>query len=611
MADEIPELPPTIAQLPFFASGRFPKPDLLGRCEGDRIVKTSGRELIERVREIGIGLQSLGLAPGDRVVLLAESRPEWLIADFAVLASGGVTVPVYPTLAADQIRFITRDSGASIAIVSTDVQLEKLLSVASDLPDLRTVVIMQPGAGRQTNGAGTPPMHTIDQVAELGHKALRDGWGVAREFHERAKRVRPSDLATIVYTSGTTGEPKGVMLTHANLLANVSAVVELFHVDEDDVALSFLPLCHGFERLVAYVYVSRGVTTVFAEALETVAANIAMVRPTLMTGVPRVYEKLHARIMAAGSQGSAIERAVFKWACGVADARGRAQARESAPSPWLRLKTRLADRLVFAKIRAKLGGRFRFAVSGSAPLGDTLGRFFFGIGLPLIEGYGLTETSPVLTAVPVNAIRFGTVGPPLSNVEIKIADDGEILARGPNIMPGYWHRPDDTAAVLKDGWFYTGDIGQLDERGYLRITDRKKELICTSGGKKIAPQPIETELRRHPLIAEAVLLGESRHFPTALIVPEFGALATQLGVARPAGEAATAALLERPDVRALYDAAVAEVNATHAQFERIKKFHLLRRELTLEAGELTPTLKVKRRVIDARYKAEIEAMYRD
>jgi long-chain acyl-CoA synthetase len=450
----------------------------------------------------------------------------------------------------------------------------------------------------------------MSDIAERGHQAIRAGWGIAKDFQERAKKVRPEDLATIIYTSGTTGEPKGVMLTHANLVANLDGVVKVFKVDESDVALSFLPLCHGFERMVAYIYMSRGVSMIFAEALETVARDIKTVRPTVMTGVPRVYEKLYARIQTTGREGSAVKRAIFRWANRVAERRGDALVGNSKMSAWLALQASLADRLVFHKIRAAIGGRLRFAVSGSAPLGDALGRWFMGVGIPLIEGYGLTETSPVLTVMPLDAIRFGTVGPPLPNVEIKIAPDGEVLARGPNVMGGYYNRPADTASAIQNGWFYTGDIGQLDDRGYLRITDRKKELLVTSGGKKIAPQPIETALRKQPLVAEAVLIGDKRHFPTVLIVPDFAALAAKLGAAKPADPAAAAQLAARPDARAHYEQAIAAVNEKLAQFERIKKFTILPRELTLDAGDLTPTLKVKRRVIDVKFKDEIEAMYR-
>jgi long-chain acyl-CoA synthetase len=617
--DEIPTRPPTIAQLPFFASGRYPKPDLLGRCEGDGVVLTSGRELLERVREIGLGLQSIGLNTGDRVILLAESRPEWLLVDFAIVASGGVTVPVYPSQSAEQVAFIVRDSGATVAVVSTREQLDKLRARADSLPDLRHVVVTQLArealTGLPATASMLPPsppawkIDTLDEIAERGHQALRDGWGVAREFQVRAKSIRPGDLATIVYTSGTTGEPKGVMLTHGNLVANIEGLIERFEVGQDDVGLSFLPLCHGFERMIAYVYMTTGMSMMFAESLETVARDIQRVRPTIMTGVPRVYEKLHERIAGKAHETGGLTHRAFNWASRVALARADIIAADRKPSPWLAAQVALADRLVFRKIREGLGGRFRFAVSGGAPLGDAIERWFLGIGLPLIEGYGLTETSPVLTAMPLHGMRFGTVGPALRNVEIRIADDGEVLARGPNVMTAYFHRPEATAAAFKDGWFCTGDIGQLDDQGYLRITDRKKELIVTSGGKKIAPQPIETELRHHPLIAEAVLIGDKRRFPAVLIVPHFATLSAQLGVPRPADDVATAVLLARPETQALFLDAIETVNARLAQFERVKAFRLLPREFTQDTGELTPTLKVKRRVINDKYKSEIESMY--
>jgi long-chain acyl-CoA synthetase len=447
------------------------------------------------------------------------------------------------------------------------------------------------------------------EIAEMGHRAIQQGWGIGREFHDRAKRVTRGDLATIVYTSGTTADPKGVMLTHGNLVSNLEGVVQVFHVDESDTALSFLPLCHTFERMVAYIYLSRGVSMIFAESLETVARDIKRVRPTVMTGVPRVYEKLYARIQQTGREGSAVKRTIFRWASRVAEKRGDALVNRGSLPLLLGLQAKLADRLVFHKIRDGVGGRLRFAVSGSAPLGDTLGRWFLGVGIPLIEGYGLTETSPVLTVMPLEAIRFGTVGPALPNVEIKIAPDGEILARGPNVMTGYYRKPEETAAVLQDGWFATGDIGTLDDRGYLKITDRKKELLVTSGGKKIPPAPIEADIRAHSLVAEVVLIGDKRHFPAALIVPEFAALSKALGVPKPASEAEQAALVARPEVSALYARVIDGVNEKLAQYQRIKKFHVLSRELTQAAGELTPTLKVKRRVIDERYRSEIDAMY--
>lgn len=612
MNEQAAAIPATIAELPFFASGRFPKPDLLGRCDNGRVVKISGRELIERVRELGLGLQTLGLQAGDRVALLAESSPDWLLVDFAVLTGGGVTVPIYPTLSAEQVGFILRDSGAIAVVVSTPVQLDKVLAVASTLPALQQVITTQVDDDALARAQAAVPalaFETLRGLAARGHQAIRQGWGVGREFHDRAKRVAPDDLATIIYTSGTTADPKGVMLTHRNLVANLTAITSIFDLTDEDVALSFLPLCHGFERMVAYVYLANGVSMVFAESIDTVASDLKVVRPTVMTGVPRVYEKLQARVAATAAEAGGLKAKVFQWASGVASARGARIGEGRAPSPWLALQIRLADRLVFSKIREGVGGRMRFAVSGSAPLGASVAQWFYGIGLPIVEGYGLTETAPVLTVTPRDAPRFGRVGRPLPNVELRVSEDGEILARGDNVMRGYFNRESETAAVMTDGWFRTGDIGDIDTDGYLRITDRKKEILVTSGGKKIAPQPIENALRADPLVAEAVVVGDARHFPAALLVPDVAALAARLGVPRPGEEAALRALLDRPDVRSLFDAVVERVNAPLAQFERLKKFHLLSRELTLSAGELTPTLKVKRRVIELRYAREIETLY--
>jgi len=610
-SDEVGALPPTIARLPFFVSGRFPKADLLGRCEGDRIVPTSGRELIERVRDIGLGLQDLGMEPGHRVALLSESRPDWLFVDFAVLASGAVTVPIYPTLATDQVAYILRDSEATMVVVSTAVQLSKVIGSEAALPALKVVIATQLTESELTAAKGAATslrVMTLAEVAERGNQVIRQGWGLAKAFQDKARQVRPGDLATIIYTSGTTGEPKGVMLTHANLASNVAGLTAMFNVNESDTALSFLPLCHGFERIVAYSYLSQGVSMIFAESIDTIGRNLQLVRPTLMSGVPRVYEKLRAKVTATASAGGGAKKAIFEWASRLAEKRG-AIVSAGRLSPWLAMQVVLADRLVYRKIREGIGGRLRFAFSGSAPLGERLGRWFLGLGIPIFEGYGLTETSPVLTVNPLGRMRLGTVGLPLPGVELRVADDGEILARGPNVMQGYLHRPDDTKAAIRDGWFHTGDIGEIDSDGYLKITDRKKELLCTSGGKKIAPQPIESALRSHALISEAVLVGDNRHFLAALVVPDFAALWATLGVPRPSDAKAARALLDRADVRALYTEAVEAVNARLAQFERIKKFHLLSQELTQEAGELTPTLKVKRRVIEAKYRAEIDALY--
>ena len=601
-----PDVPDTIAELPFFVSGRYPKPDLLGRCHAGGVTPISGRELIERVRDLSLGLRAVGMAAGDRVVLLAESRPEWLLTDFAILTAGAITVPIYPTLSAEQIAFIIRDCEARIAIVSTADQLQKVLSVTAILPSLITVLVMD---APEIAPEATVPVHALADVAVRGHQQIVDGWGVARGFHDDAKRVAPADPATIIYTSGTTGQPKGVQLTHGNLVANLRDVLQVFDLDETDVALSFLPLCHSFERMVAYLYLSYGVSMIFAESIETIPRDLKVVRPTVITGVPRVFEKLHARVLATGQSHGGLKRLIFTRALAIADARGAALPEGGHLSLAMRVQSSLAERLVFAKVREGVGGRLRFAVSGSAPLRADVSRFFYGIGVPILEGYGLTETSPVLSVNPLKAVRIGTVGPPLASVQIRIADDGEILARGPNVMSGYFRRPRESAEALRDGWFHTGDIGTFDPAGYLRITDRKKELIVTSGGKKIAPQPIEAGLRAHELVAEAVLVGEQRHFPAALLIPDFGRLSARLGVSG-AELRTTPSLLDRADVQRLYQQAVDAVNQELAQFERIKRFALLAREFTIEAGELTPTLKVRRQVIETRYRDVIEGMYK-
>ena len=595
----------TLADLPFHVMGRFQKPLMLGRCRGSDVDAISSKELFERVRDLSLGVVALGLGRGDRLAIMAESRPEWVLTDLAVLAAGAVLVPIYPTLSAAQARYILQDCGARMIVVSTSAQLEKIQEVRADLPSLETVIVMDPIAGDEGGG-----LLRFDEVARRGHARMVAQWGAAREFRDRAREVQPQDLATIIYTSGTTGQPKGVMLTHANLVANLVAGAEALDVHQDDTGVSFLPLSHAFERMVSYIYLFCGVSLVFAETLETIARDVAAVRPTIITGVPRVYEKIHARVLEKGQSGSPVKRTLFRWAVGVAMARGHLRLRGSQPGPLLAAQAALADRLVFARIRAGVGGRLRYLVSGSAPLSVSIAEFFHGVGLPIIEGYGLTETAPILTVNPASAPRAGTVGPAVRGVELRIAADGEILARGPNIMAGYYNQPDATAEVIKDGWFHTGDIGRLDAEGYASITDRKKDLLVTSGGKKIAPQPLENALKQSPLVAEAVVLGDRRRYASALIVPEFAALERQVGTAvQPA--ASRAELVSRSDVLALYQEVVDAINRDLAQYERIKRIAVLPREFSLDRGELTPSLKVKRKVIEELWREEIEALYRE
>jgi long-chain acyl-CoA synthetase len=592
----------TIADLPFHIMGRFQKPLLIGRSKGGTVEGMSSKEAFERVRDLSLGLSAIGMSRGDRVAVISESRPEWILTDLAVLAGGGVTAPIYPTLSASQSRYILQDCGARIVVVSTRVQLEKIQEVRHQLPSIEALVVMEPGE------ASFPSVLTFDQLAERGHARMVSEWGAGREFRDAARQVRPADLATIIYTSGTTGEPKGVMLSHGSLVANMYAGADALEVHQDDVALSFLPLSHAFERMVSYIYLLRGVTVVFAESFETIGRDVSAVRPTLFTGVPRVYEKIHARILEKGQAGSAAKAALFRWAIGVGSARGRAMLRGRQPSPLIALQAALADRLVFSKIRQGVGGRLRYVVSGSAPLPVPVAEFFFGIGLPIIEGYGLTETAPILTVNPPAAPRAGTVGKAVTGVDLRIAADGEILARGPNLMTGYYNKPDATADAIKDGWFHTGDIGTLDAQGYLAITDRKKDLLVTSGGKKIAPQPIENLLKLSPLVAEAVVLGDRQKYATALLIPEFGALERRLkDLGRPPAD--RAALVARPDVLALYQEIVDSLNRDLSQFERIKRIAILPREFSIESGDLTPSLKVKRKVVEEKWRETILALY--
>jgi long-chain acyl-CoA synthetase len=598
----------TIAELPFHMMGRFPKPVTIGRCQVDGILELSSKEVFERIRDLSLGFRALGISAGDRVAIISESRPEWLLCDLAVLTAGAVTVPIYPTLSASQARYILQDSGARLAVVSTRLQLEKMQEVRHLLPMLEAVVSMDAAAASGAPASASAP--ALEDVERRGHARMTGEWGAAREFRDIARAVSANDLATIIYTSGTTGEPKGVMLTHANLVANMRAASAALEISQDDVALSFLPLSHAFERMVSYVYLFSGVTIVFAESFDTVGRDMARVRPTVLTGVPRVYEKLQARIVDTAQAAGGAKAAVFRWAVNAGLVRAKAVLRGRRPGPITSLKTVIGDRLVFSAIREKFGGRLRFVASGSAPLTGNVMEFFHAVGIPIIEGYGLTETAPILTFNPLHALRVGTVGRAIPGVELRIADDGEILARGPNVMRGYFNKPEATAEALKDGWFHTGDIGQIDAEGYLSITDRKKDLLVTSGGKKIAPQPIEGVLKRSPIVGEAVLLGDRRKYAAVLIVPEFAALERRLkDLGRPPGSRAE--LVARPDVVALYQEIVDALNRDLSQFERIKRIALLPSEFSVESGELTPTLKVKRKVVEQRWHEQIEALYHE
>jgi long-chain acyl-CoA synthetase len=564
-----------------------------------RWTELSYRALAEQVQAASVGLRELGLGDGDRVAILSENRPEWAIADYACLAARCTDVPIYPTLPARQAEYILRDAGAAALLVSSAAQLEKILPLRDRLPALRQVVVFDPG----DQPAG---VLGFDQLLECGRSAL------ARhpDWRAHALGARPDDLATLIYTSGTTGDPKGVMLTHGNIASNVTTCVDMFDFRVGDECLSFLPLSHIFERMFGhYSMFHAGVIINYAGGIDTVPADMQDLRPTMMASVPRLYEKIFARVLDSVRASSPLRRKIFAWARMIGEEWVDRSLAGAPISAGLALERRLADRLVFAKLRARTGGRIRFFISGGAPLAPEIAKFFFAAGMPILEGYGLTETSPVMAVNVFGQTKLGTVGRPIPGVEVRIAPDGEIVTRGPNVMHGYYGKPEATAeAVDPDGWFHTGDIGVLDAEGYLKITDRKKDLIVTAGGKNIAPQPIENLAKSSKYVSNAVMLGDRRPFPIMLIVPQADPLkawCARHGVAedevdRMLSVAQVQAKLEREVRRTLRDL---------AQFEMPKKFLFLARDFSVEGGELTPTLKVRRRVVEERHRAAIEALY--
>ena len=593
--------PGTLNQLFFDAVAKFNRPDALQVKTGGVYKPISHREAADRVRHAARGLSSLGVHRGDRVAILSENRPEWAIADFACLTGGMTDVPIYPTLPADQIAYILKDSGAIAIFVSNKAQAEKIRGIRGQCPALRSIISFDeiPGLANMS-------------IAELEKRGTQgENKETVTTYQEGALTTRPDDLATIIYTSGTTGEPKGVMLTHDNIFSNVAATRTKIPFGGDDTALSFLPLSHIFERMGGhYLMFATGTSIAYAESIDTVPVNLQEVRPTIVLSVPRLYEKMYARILETALTGGFLKRKIFFWARGVAERWANEKLAGREPGGMLARQYAIAQKLVFSKLKARTGGRLRYFVSGGAPLSPEINKFFYAAGLVILEGYGLTETSPVIAVNTPEDFRIGTVGKPIDGVEIKIALDGEILTRGPHVMKGYYNKPEATReAINPDGWFHTGDIGVLRE-SFLAITDRKKDIIVTAGGKNIAPQPLENKVKTNKYVAQAVMLGDKRKFPSMLIVPNFDQL-EKWAMKRNIIWTDRAQLLRMPTIQAKMEKEVNKELAGAAHFEIPKKIGLLEHDFSIERGELTPTQKVKRRVIDKQYKQLIDSLYEE
>jgi long-chain acyl-CoA synthetase len=578
---------------------RFPSPRVQNYRTSAGWQAISSEELLRRIAGIAKALTELGVVSGDRVGVFAPNCPEWHVADFAIQGIGGVTVPVYFHESVDRITYILKDSGARVVFTSGEEQARKMAECRPNLPELEQVISVAPPADLHSEILRYDALIASTSDAEIA------------DYRRRAAEVTPQQLATIIYTSGTTGEPKGVMLSHANLSSNALDGAAGYEMSPSDVGLSFLPLAHVYERTMDYSFFFHGVPIAYVEQMETVQQALLEVRPTVMGAVPRFYEKIYANVIEQGHQATGMKRKIFDWAIRVAARAVPWKAYGKSASAGLKFEWGVADKIVYSKIRAGLGGRIRILTAGGAPLAPELAEFFWSVGLPVFQGYGLTETSPIVTANSPRSNEIGTVGPPIPDVQVRIAEDGEILVKGPCVMQGYYHKPDATREVLAaDGWFATGDIGRLDSEGYLIITDRKKELLKTAGGKFVAPAPIENLLKTSPYITNAMVVGDKHKFVSVLIVPNF---ATIGAAARDAGrEAMTPGqMVSDTWVRDLVAHEIERLTPTLAQYEKPKRFALLEKDFTYADGALTYTLKLKRRVIEQRYQDIIARIYAD
>lgn len=560
--------------------------------------------LYERVLMAARGLGKAGIKPGDRVAILSENRAGWTISDLGVQAAGGVTVPIYATNTAEQATYVINHSEAKIVFVSNRIQYEKLLSVRDQIPGVELIVSYERFMGEKAL-----PVYTLYQLSEISHPLSED----EREAIETViDGIGYDDLITVIYTSGTTGVPKGVMLTQSNMLFDAhSGVNKLGGMNPGEVFLSFLPLSHVLERTAGYhAALMHGCHVAFAESVDKVVENIAEIRPTTMVSVPRLFEKIYSRIYENVHLMNPVKRKLFHKAVDIGQEYVYRRYVHRKPTGLLGVKYRLFDRLVFRAVREKFGGRLRFFISGGAPLDKTINEFMWIIGIPTFEGYGLTETSPALTLNSIDEVRFGSVGRTLEQTEVKLAEDGELLVKGPQVMKGYYKNEEETAKTIIDGWLHTGDIARLDEEGYVYIVDRKKEIIVTAGGKNIAPQPIENDLKLDKYISSAFVFGDRRPYLVAMLTPNLERL-IEMAQQRNLNYFDTEDLVTNAQVHELFAERVKQANAQRPSYETIKKFVLIPRDFSVEGGELTPTLKLKRRVIYEKYQHKIEEMYLD
>ncbi|NLR61913.1 long-chain fatty acid--CoA ligase [Chitinophaga polysaccharea] len=591
------DLPQRLFDVIAYQLSNYPKADMLAGKENGEWRKYSTKEVADITLRFSSGLLKLGIRAGikhneekDKIAVISPNRPEWLLTDLAVQQLGAVLTPIYPTISEHELAYVLNDAEARILFVSDKDLLDKVTALRDKFPTIREIFTFNKIEGAR---------HWTE-ILDMGNEAD------FAQIEEGKKNISHEELVTIIYTSGTTGTPKGVMLSHHNIMSNVLACKPYLPVNKDAKALSFLPLNHIFERMVTYLYLTTGVPIYYAESMDTIGDNLKEVKPTIFTTVPRLLEKVYERIMATGLELKGIKRALFFWAVDL----GKRYEINKDQGAWYNLQLKLANKLIFSKWRAALGGNIQAIVSGAAACQVRLLKIFTAGGIPIMEGYGLTETSPVISVnrITVEDRMFGTVGPIISGIEVKLAEDGEILCKGPNITIGYYKRPDLTADAIKDGWFHTGDIGVLIDNKFLKITDRKKELFKTSGGKFVAPQPIENKFKESPYIEQIMVVGEDRKFTAALIVPSFSNLknwAQKRGITANSNEE----LLKHPDVQDLFKQAVEKYNQFFNHIEQVKKFVLLPKEWTVDGGELTPTLKAKRKVVLEKYKAEIDGIY--